>query len=169
MPKLHKKKRTSSFYFKTLLGGAAVLGVAVIFANPFNSSIFQKNQNKTTQINQASLRLRDDVNLIAQTYEKKSTQGNFTALKDSDFSNGKVPRFSQETKYQGLLSSNSDSFSVCTPLDPKDKDINCFDRSQNTKCYCRHSKGGTTPTPIPTPNPSDSPLPVPTDSCPIAQ
>ena len=166
-----KKKQKGKNYYKfplfrqkafTLVEVIAVVAIIGVLTTAIILSI-----NGTNAKNRAiTSQKKNDINSIADAYTAKSIDKHtYTPLSATDFENGFVPKSPDGTEYQGLLSENADEFKVCAPLEPKDKDINCFDSSNNEKCYCRSSKianGKESAAPTPT----ASPIPLPTSpSC----
>lgn len=136
-----------------VIGIIAVLVIGVVSSINGNSV---KNKTITSQ-------KKEDINAIADAYIAKALdKPYYSPINESDFGNGRMPKAQDGTEYQGLLTSNAEEFKICTPLEPKDKDINCFDSSNNDKCYCRSSN--TKPSPAPTL--ASTPTPQPTSpSC----
>lgn len=139
--------------------------------------------------NTALQKRKADVNAIADTYIEKALSANaYLPLESTDYIYGKIPI--DTGFYQGLLTEKGEQFTICTPLDPKNKEINCLDVSNNDKCYCRKSsaKGSVSnsddinnsanssntgnnsspqPVVVPSSNPSTSPSSPPAGTVPI--
>lgn len=149
---VHKHRKTLKKFT-----GFAVVGLLLV--GVFNFLALSNKPAQPSNLTPSALTRLTDINTLAETYEKEAVNGKYSPLKSSNFNNSKLPNPDDGTSYQGLLDTTASSYAICTPMDPKDKNINCFDKSQNTKCYCRYSKKALV-SPSPSPSPSS-----PTDIC----